>query len=142
MVLDGTDWDDLRDVINIPKPTKKAQSANDSSFCAYPYAEFDLLKHSIQSMQSDMVILKQENTKLKSDFMTEIKCIRDDLTQIKVEFETELRESQTLVSTNAISIDRNCGEKSNGVASIKSNIKLCSQIKFEETFMQTKYHVS
>ena len=56
--------------------------------------------------------------------MTEITCIRGDLTQIKVELETELRELQTLVSTNAISIGQICDEKSNGVASIKSDIKL------------------
>ena len=124
LVLDGADWDDLRDVINIPKPTKKSQSANDSTYCAYPYADFDLLKHSIQSLQSDMAILKQENTKMKSDFMTEIKCIRSDLTQVKDDLETELRELQTLVSTNALSIDRICDEKSNGVANIKSDIKL------------------
>ena len=124
LVLDGADWDDLRDVINIPKPTKKSQSANDSTYCAYPYADFNLLKHYIQSLQSEMAILKQENTKMKSDFMTEVKCIRSDLTQVKDDLETELRELQTLVSTNALSIDRICDEKSNGVASIKSDIKL------------------
>ena len=111
-------------MINIPKPTKKSQSTYDSSFCEYMYAEFDLLKCSIQSLQSDMAILKQENMKVKSDFMTEIKCIRGDLTQIKVELETELQELQTLVSTNSKSIERICDEKSNGVASIKGDIKL------------------
>ena len=123
LVLDGADWEDLRDVINIPKPTKKSQSAIDATFSAYPTADIDLLKCSIQSLQTDMAALKQENIMLKSGYLEEIRSLKSDIAQFKDDCEIDLNELRSLVSTNAMSIDRICDEKSNGIATIKSEMK-------------------
>ena len=79
LVLDGADWEDLRDVINIPKPAKKSQSAIDATFSAYPTADIDLLKCSVQSLQTDMAALKQENIMLKSGYLEELRSLKSDI---------------------------------------------------------------
>lgn len=123
-VLDGADWGELHEVINVPKPTKKSQSSHEASFCAYPSIDLDQLKRSVQTMSADILAMKQENTDLRAGFLSEIKSLRSDLSQIKDDLEADLREVWSLVSTNALSIDRICDDKSNGVANIKSEIKL------------------
>lgn len=69
-------------------------------------------------MAADLVILKQENTTLKSELRSEIKTLRSDLRQVNSECESELNELRSLITTNALSIDHVCNERSNGVANI------------------------
>ncbi|MEW8548092.1 MAG: hypothetical protein AB2693_31705, partial [Candidatus Thiodiazotropha sp.] len=127
-VLDGADWDDLREVINIPRPSKKlpsqqSQPVQESSFSAYPAIDLDQLKRTVQVLSADMVSLKQENIALKSNIMTEIKSLKTDLNQLKGDCEAEQSELRSLINTNALSVDRVCNEKSNGIAHIKSELK-------------------
>ena len=125
LVLDGADWDDLRDVVTIPRPTRKStsQAAVDSSFQTYNISDLESLKRTVQNMASDLVILKQENTTIKSELRSEIKSLRSDLRQVNADCESELKELRSLITINALSIDRVCNERSNGVANIKGELK-------------------
>lgn len=69
-------------------------------------------------MAADLVILKQENTTLKAELRSEIKALRSDLRQVNSDCESELNELRSLITTNALSIDHVCNERSNGVANI------------------------
>lgn len=127
-VLDGADWDDLRDVLNISRrpSTKKSQSqgAGDVSFQAVKLTEMEQLKSAVHCLTSDMITIKQENIAMKSELNSEIKSLRTDLNQLQADVEADLSELRNLISTNAQSIDRICNERSNGVANLKSDIKL------------------
>ena len=70
-----------------------------------------------------MVAIKQENISLKSELKSEIKTMRSDLNRLHMDITADFSEVRTLISTNAQSIDRVCSERSNGVASLKSDIK-------------------
>ena len=125
-VIDGAEWDDLREVLNIPRPSKKSQSqsALDVSFQATNITELELLKKTVQGLSSDLIAIKQENSTLKSELKAEIKSMRKDLSKLETDITADLSEVRSLISTNAQSIDRICNDRSNGVANIKSDIKL------------------
>ena len=125
-VLDGAEWDDLRDVLNVPRPSKKSQSQSvmDASFQATNITEMELLRKTVQGLSSDMIAIKQENNALKSEIKAEIKSLRKDLNKLESNITADLSEVQSLLSTNAQSIERICNDRSNGVANIKSDIKL------------------
>ena len=124
-VLDGADWDDVREVLNIPRSSKRSQSQSnlDSSFYAYPLVELDQLRRSIQVLTADMVAVKQENSIMKSELLAESKSLRNEVTQMKADSDSELSEIPSQISTNALSIHRICDEKSNGTINIKSELK-------------------
>ena len=71
-----------------------------------------------------MITIKQENIAMKSELNSEIKSLRKDLNQLQADVATDFSELRNLISTNAQSIDRICNERSNGVANLKSDIKL------------------
>ena len=126
-VIDGAEWDDLREVLDIPRPSKKSQSqsALDVSFQATNITELELLKKMVQGLSSDMIAIKQENSTLKSELKAEIKSMRKYLSKLETaDITADLSEVRSLISTNAQSIDRICNDRSNGVANIKSVIKL------------------
>ena len=130
-VLDGADWDDLRDVLNIPPPKKSiSQSACDVSFQAMNITEFEQLKTVVQGLTADMVAIKQENIAIKTELNSEIKSLRSDLNQLQADITGDISEVRSLISTNAQSIERVCNDRSNGVANLKSDIKLLhSEVK-------------
>ncbi|MEW8561695.1 MAG: hypothetical protein AB2541_06300, partial [Candidatus Thiodiazotropha sp.] len=125
-VLEGADWSDLSEVINIPRTSKKSQSQADMdySFQAYNVTDVEILKRTIQEITADIVAMKQDCKSLKSEIQSEVKSIRKDLREIQSSYDSELSELRMLISTNALSIERLSSEKSNGVASLKSDIKL------------------
>lgn len=60
-VLDGADWDDLRDVLNIPRTKKsKSQSACDVSFQSVNKTEIEQPKNAVQVLTANIVAIKQE----------------------------------------------------------------------------------
>ena len=130
-VLDGADWDDLRDVLNIPRPKKsKSQSVCDVSFQAMNITEFEQLKTVVQGLTADMVAIKQENIAIKTELNSEIKSLRSNLNQLQADITGDISEVRSLISTNAQSIERVCNDRSNGVANLKSDIKLLhSEVK-------------
>ena len=54
---------------------------------------------------------------------SEIKSVRASIQRVNTEVESELKEIRSLISANALSVDRIVDEKSNGLACIKSGIK-------------------
>ena len=124
-VLDGADWDDLRDVLNISRPKKsQSQAAADISFQAINITEMEILKRAVQGLTADMIAIKQENIALKSEIKVGITSLRKDLNELRTECTADLNETRGLIATNAQSVDRICNERSNGIANIKSEIKL------------------
>ena len=135
-VLDGGDWEDIREMVSVPRSLKKSSSQADCdvSFQAYDITNMENIKRTVSGMMADIVLLKQENTLLKTEFQTEIKSVRAAIRSVNSDVETELNELRTLISTNALSVDRICDEKSNGVANIRGEIK---QIKADvKTIME------
>ena len=120
-VLDGLDWDDLREVVNIPKSNRRAysQSVVDMSVSVYSFADIEELKRTVQSISADMVAVKQDNSNLKS----EVKLLKKEIKQLRTDCNSEISELRSLVSTNARSVERVCNEKSNGIANIKSELR-------------------
>ena len=107
----------LRVILNL------IQGAGDVSFQAVKLTEMEQLKNVVHGLTSDMITIKQENIAMKSEF-SEIKSLRKDLNQLQADVATDFCELRNLISTNAQSIDRICNERSNGVANLKSDIKL------------------
>ena len=125
-VLDGAAWEDLKEVVSIPRMSKKHSSSQadvDASFQAYNITDMENMKQTISGMMADILLLKQENTTLKSELQSEIKSVRAAIRSVNSDIETELNELRSLISTNALSIDRVCDEKSNGVVSMRGEIK-------------------
>ena len=60
---------------------------------------------------------------MKSEVLAEIKSLRNEVTQMKADSDSELSEIRSLISTNALSIHRICDEKSNGTTNIKNELK-------------------
>ena len=124
LVLDGAEWEDLKEVITIPRPKKSSsQVPADTSFQAYNISDLENLKKTVHEALADIVLLKQENKILKTDMQSEIKSVRASIQRVNTEVESELKEIRSLISANALSVDRIVDEKSNGLACIKSGMK-------------------
>ena len=76
-MLDGAEWEDLKEVITIPRPKKSSsQVPADTSFQAYNISDLENLKKIVSEALADIVLLKQENKILKTDMQSEIKSVR------------------------------------------------------------------
>ena len=105
--------------------TKKSSSQvpADTSFQAYNISDLENLKKIVNEALADIVLLKQENKILKTDMQSEIKSVRASIQRVNTEVESEFKEIRSLISANALSVDRIVDEKSNGLACIKSGMK-------------------
>ena len=95
-VLGAAEWDDLKDVVNIPKSNRKAansQSAADSSIAVYSFADIEELKRTVQTLSVDMVAVKQENINLKS----ETKSLKKEIKQLRTDWNSALSEIRSFV---------------------------------------------
>ena len=123
LVLDGVEWDDLKEVVNVSRSKKSSSQAPETSFQAYKFSDLENLKKSVSDALADIVLLKQENKMLKTEMQSELKSVRASIQRVTTEVESELKEVRSLISANALSIDRIVDEKSNGLACIKSGMK-------------------
>ena len=83
------------------------------SFSAYNITDVETLRNAVSEMKADIVLLKQENSMLKTELESEIKAVREPIRGVNSELSMELNELRELILTNVLSIERLCNEKSN-----------------------------
>ena len=121
-VLEGAEFNEIRDILS----TSNHKSTNlDSSILNSGItnnSEIECLKTVINSMKADILALKQKNIDLDSNLKEEIKKLHESVKSIQTDLQmSDMREK---IRTNAQSIDRIVDDRSNGNASLKSEIRL------------------
>ena len=131
-VLDGASADDLKDLFSSSKYASQTENDNDESMLASAGTpmvskranencdlDIQLLRNAIAAVQADVLGLKQDN----SSACDELKNFKTELNSFKSECVAEINKLKKSVADCAQSIDRICDEGSNGIATIKSDVR-------------------
>ena len=128
-VLDGASSDDLKDLISSARYV--SQTENDESVlvgAGTPLCsgrtddsglDIQLLRNVLATVQADVLSLKQDN----STVCDEMKNLKTELISFKSECVAEINRLKKSVVDCEQSIDRICDEKSNGIATIKNDVR-------------------
>ena len=128
-ILEGAPFDELKDLISSSKYA--SQTENDESVLISANTpliksntencelDIHLLRNTIAAIQADVLVLKQDN----GTAFDELKKPRNGFNSFKTDMVADINKLKRSVAECEQSIARICDEKSNGIATIKSDVR-------------------
>ena len=137
-VIDAAPFEDMKDMLSISKLSSQKQSTcvnspphsgsqnTNQQTGNYSETELSLLRSFVASVQADIIQLKESHRSLKEEYSKDLKLVKSDINTVKSELKSFMetsRKTADAISELRQSFDRLNDENSNGVASIRSEMK-------------------
>ena len=131
-VFEGAPYEDLKELFSVSKSSSEvfnqsllaSNSGTESKATACKCeADLALFRGLLANVQSELKSLKEENELLKSNFQEQIDSIKTDFESLNSDISESVEELQTTASSCRQLMTNMNDENSNGVASIKNDVK-------------------
>ena len=134
-IFDGAPFEDMKGLSSVSK-VNTDHTQNDTVCidspavlatgidCCKHDSDLALFRSILTTVQADIFSLKQENTTLRDEYKHDLKSIRADVVLLKTDITEVIDKLQSAASECQQAVERITDERCNGVARVKSDIKL------------------